>query len=116
MMSYNPTFSLPTPLQPLLLPPLFIIHRGEGRGWSCPQRLKFLLSHLGGSLEKGQDGPLISSFWGSSVVKPELILIPSLPPISYPFGPAFGKNHYYVLIICLWVGERTVRSGVWRYG
>lgn len=45
-------------------------------------------------------------------LKHELILIPSLPPVSYPFGPAFGKNHYYVLIICLWVGERTARSGL----
>lgn len=45
---------------------------------------------------------------------PDFVLTPALQPpsplVSYPSGPAFGKNHYYVLILCLWVSERRMAA------
>lgn len=49
-------------------------------------------------------------------VKPDLVLSPALPSGLLLSGPVFGKNHYYVLIVCLWVSERMAASGCWRPG
>lgn len=49
-------------------------------------------------------------------VKPALVLSPAPPSGLLLSGPVFGKNHYYVLILCLWVRERMAASGCWRPG
>lgn len=39
------------------------------------------------------------------------------PPSGLPLsGPVFGRNHYSVLILCLWVSERMAASGCRRPG
>lgn len=49
-------------------------------------------------------------------VKPALVLSPA-PPSGLPLsGPVFGRNHYSVLILCLWVSERMAASGCRRPG
>lgn len=49
-------------------------------------------------------------------VRPALVLSPA-PPSGLPLsGPVFGRNHYSVLILCLWVSERMAASGCWRPG
>lgn len=49
-------------------------------------------------------------------VKPALVLSPA-PPSGLPLsGPVFGRNHYSVLILCLWVSERMAASSCRRPG
>lgn len=48
--------------------------------------------------------------------RPARVLSPA-PPSGLPLsGPVFGRNHYSVLILCLWVSERMAASGCRRPG
>lgn len=44
-------------------------------------------------------------------VKPALVLSPAPPSGLLLSDPVFGRNHYSVLILCLWVSERMAASG-----
>lgn len=63
----------------------------------------------------GQEG-LLNSPGVAPQVKPALVLSLAPPSGLLLSGPAFGRNHYYVLILCLWVTERMAASGCWRPG
>lgn len=62
MMSYNPHFQSPHCLQPLFLPPLFIIHWGGGGAGPALRGSNSFSLTWDGTVEKGQDGPLTSYF------------------------------------------------------
>lgn len=69
MMSYNPHFQSPH-LSPAPSPTASIYYTSWwGEGLVLPSGAQIPSLNWDGSVEKRQDRPLISSFWGSSVVK-----------------------------------------------
>lgn len=105
-MNYNPSSCFPLASSPVSYH-LYLLYIRVGVGVGAITGSSSFSAGTGGGC---------STSWSSSMVTPALVLSPAPPSGLLLSGPVFGKTHYYVLILCLWVSERMAASGCWRPG